>query len=495
MKKLNITLLFAGILFANIAVAQVVEKFSFQETPARNGVISNSITDLYYLNGALYVGAGRGLGISYDNGSSWEQYTEDDYGGRGGVTALDIGPDGTLWITTGFDSLVEEGTELQTGGGIRYREPGSTEWNYIPQPVDARDDTANGKQPTTTPVQNISFDLIAVSANEVWITSWGGGIRRTLDRGQTWETITTDGLPYDVLGQLNHRGFSVMQENGNIWVGTVGGISKTSDGGQTWQRFTSSNQNRPISGNWVIGMWHNPYDNSVWATTLTSEEGEFNAISRTTNGGATWDIFLEDELSDGTFPRYVAFYDSAIYVATESGVYKSIDDGENWFIVPPIRDKVSGEGIYTNTFYAVATSPAMAPEHRFWAGSSDGLASTDNSGFDWTIYRSFVSTRERTDPKVYAYPNPFTPAHTDRPCRFQFDVSGAADVTVDIYNFAMEKVTTIQSSIAAVPAGTEDRSVIWDGSDSNGRMVDNGVYFFRASVGGEVSWGKVVVIN
>ncbi|MEZ4764323.1 MAG: hypothetical protein R3C26_14425 [Calditrichia bacterium] len=66
---------------------------------------------------------------------------------------------------------------------------------------------------------------------------------------------------------------------------------------------------------------------------------------------------------------------------------------------------------------------------------------------------------------------------------------------MDIYNFAMEKVTTIRSSIAGVPAGTEDRSVTWDGSDSNGRMVDNGVYFFRANVGGEVSWGKVVVIN
>ncbi|MEZ4764321.1 MAG: hypothetical protein R3C26_14415 [Calditrichia bacterium] len=84
-------------------------------------------------------------------------------------------------------------------------------------------------------------------------------------------------------------------------MGTVGGISKTSDGGHTWQRFTSSNQNRPISGNWVIGLWHNPYDNSVWATTLNSQDGEFNAISRTTNGGVTWDIFLEDELSGWHF--------------------------------------------------------------------------------------------------------------------------------------------------------------------------------------------------
>ncbi|MEZ4764322.1 MAG: hypothetical protein R3C26_14420 [Calditrichia bacterium] len=98
-------------------------------------------------------------------------------------------------------------------------------------------------------------------------------------------------------------------------------------------------------------------------------------------------------------------------MATESGVYKSIDDGENWFIVPPIRDKVSGEGIYNNTFYAVATSPAMAPEHRFGRDRPTDWPNTDNSGFDWTIYRSFVSTRERTDPKVKSSQPVYASAH------------------------------------------------------------------------------------
>jgi len=31
-----------------------------------------------------------------------------------------------------------------------------------------------------------------------------------------------------------------------------------------------------------------------------------------------------------------------VYVAAENGVYKSIDDGQTWFILPPIRDKVTG---------------------------------------------------------------------------------------------------------------------------------------------------------
>ncbi len=494
--KSSVLLFLLLVIFTKTGDSQSIVSFSLQETPDRSGLVSNGITDLLYKNGTLYVGTGTGLSITRDNGQSWENFTEDEYGGRGGATALDIGPDGTLWIAAGFDSLIEsENTSFQTGGGLRYLEPGSDQWVLIPQPVDAREDTLNGKKPTTTPVQNITFDLTAVSANEVWITSWAGGVRRTLDRGQTWEVITTDGLPFDALGQLNHRAFSVMNENGNIWVGTVGGISKTSDGGQTWERFTSKNQNRSISGNWVIGMWHNDFDNSVWATTLSSDTSEFTAISRTKNGGATWDILLQEELSDGTFPRYVAFYDSAVYVATENGVYKSIDDGQTWFILPPIRDKVTGEGLFTSTFFSVATSPADGPNHRLWVGSVDGLASTENSGFDWIVYRAFVSTRERTDPKVYAYPNPFSPQHSDRPCRFQFDITQAGEVTVEIYNFAMEKVTTVSGVQNAPAENSFDRTLTWDGNDNNGRPVDNGVYFFKANVEGKTTWGKIVVIN
>jgi flagellar hook assembly protein FlgD len=79
--------------------------------------------------------------------------------------------------------------------------------------------------------------------------------------------------------------------------------------------------------------------------------------------------------------------------------------------------------------------------------------------------------------------------------RFQYDITRAGEVKIDIYNFAMEKVTSIRTYETAPGADTYDRSATWDGRDNNGRMVDNGVYFFRANVIGKVSWGKIVVIN
>ena len=464
-----------------------------QGNPDRNGLVGNSITDLVWHNGVLYAAGGRGLSATANSGESWMNWTPKEYGGQGGISALTVAADGTVWIATAYDTTID-GNSLQVGGGLRYLSPGSEEWVFIPQPLDARDDTAGGMRPTTTAIQNVTFD-IAVEDSTVWIASFGGGVRRSRDYGKTWEVVTTDGLPFSALDYLNHRGFSVMIENGNIWVGTADGISKSEDGGQTWQRFTHQNQSQPISGNWVIALAYNPYDGSVWAATLRAlGEDEVTAVSRTKNGGATWDVFLTEELSDGSFPRNFAFYDSAVYVATENGVYKSVDDGQTWYRIANIRDDVSGERILKNIFYSVATAPFTPPYHELWVGASDGLAMTRNNGYTWTIFRSFVSTRQRPDPPVYAYPNPFSPFRHEY-VRFQFDVTEATEVQIDILNFAMEKVITLHSQEGAPTANNFDRSLFWDGRDANGRMVDNGVYFFRARVGERVSWGKIVIIN
>lgn len=495
MKYLIFTLL---MVLVNAANSQTITSFELDlETPDRGGLVGNGITDLLWsdLNQTLYVGTGFGLSATMNDGEKWQNFTPRDYGGKGGISALAVSGDGTLWIATGYDTLVDDETRLPIGGGLRYLPPNSTDWTFIPQPIDARDDTANGKRPTTTRVQNITFD-IAILDTQIWIASFGGGIRRSLDWGETWEVITTDGRPFGALAHLNHRGFSLLAENDStIWVGTADGISRSTDGGNTWRRFTHTNQNRPISGNFVIALAHNPWDNSVWAATLRAEGAtEFNAVSMTRNGGLSWEIHLADELSDGTFVRYFAFKDSAVYVATEKGVYKTIDNGRNWFKIPPLRDSDSGEPLLTSTFYSVATSPAETPFHRVWLGSSDGLATSADNGNNWTIFRSFVSTRQRPEPRVYPSPNPFSPVRSD-PMKFRFDTSRTTTARIDIYNFAMEKVITL-GPFELVPTGdTFDRFIPWDGLDSNRRMVDNGVYFFRAQIGGEVTWGKVVIIN
>ncbi len=504
MKDDNIILIFAVLIIFSISVkmlpAQYIDTYQLQiENPDRSGLVGNGITDLVWFQAGsqLYAGTGYGLSATLDDGASWQNYTPSQYGGKGGISALTVADNGTVWIATGYDTTVQEDQTLDAGGGLRYREPGSPDWTYIPQPKDARTDTMGGMKPTTTHVQNVTYD-IAILDTQIWITSFGGGVRRSLDKGKTWQVITTDSLPFSALDHLNHRGFSALAENGNIWIGTAGGISKSSDGGKTWERFFIGTDQVPqpggISGNWVIALAYNPWDNSVWGATLSTGGDEFNSISRTLDGGRSWQNLLSNELSDGTFARDIAFADSVVYVATEKGVYKSIDGGRNWYVFPPVADQRSGERLLTDKFYSLATSPLSGMTHRLWLGSADGLATSDNNGYSWVIFRSFISTRQRTDPPVYAYPNPFSPERGTL-IRFQYNVTRAGEVIIDIYNFAMEKVTSIRTNETAPAGNTYDRSATWDGRDNNGRMVDNGVYFFRAEVIGKVSWGKIVVIN
>jgi hypothetical protein len=478
--------------------AQLIDGFNLQiNNPDRSGLVGNGITDLAIFQDQLHAGTGFGLSISADRGENWQNFTPTEYGGKGGVSALTIATDGTIWIATGYDTLVQDDQSLSAGGGLRFKRPGSSTWEFIPQPIDAVTDTMGGMRPTTTHVQNVTYD-IAILDTQIWITSFGGGVRRSLDMGQSWEVITTDGNPFSALDYLNHRGFSAITDtSGNIWIGTAGGISKSTDGGENWERYFVSNQvpvAGGITGNWIIGMAHNPWDNSVWAVNLNTGGDEYNSVSRTLDGGRTWQNFLVSELSDGTFARNIAFYDSAIYVVTEKGLYKSVDDGSSWYLFPMIEDFETGERILTDKFYSVATQSSNGISHRLWAGTADGLATSDNNGFTWVVYRSFVSTRQRTDPAVYAYPTPFSPERGTE-IRFQYDLNNPGEVKIDIFNFAMEKVISIREYESNVSSGNFDRSASWDGRDNNGRMVDNGVYFFRAELEGKVTWGKIVVIN
>jgi hypothetical protein len=494
---LNIMIIIVFSLLSNI-YAQIAIDFHIDSVSAdRGGLVGNGVTDLIWENSKLYVGTGYGLSITPDKGDTWQNFTEKQYGGKGGISAISIDSDSTIWIATGYDTTVQEGQDLPAGGGLRYLLNGSNEWVYIPQPKDSLNDTAGGKRPTTTHVQNITYD-IALLDTQIWIASFGGGIRRSLDMGQNWDVITTDGLPFSAGDHLNHRGFSVMAENNNIWVGTAGGISKSSNGGYSWDRFFVGSEQIPepggISGNWVIALAYNSWNNSVWAVTLSTGGDEYNSVGMTMDGGYNWQNFLVDELSDGTFARYIAFYDSAVYVATEKGVYKSINNGRTWYKFPMIIDNESGERILTDEFYSVATSPAGGHYHGAWLGSGDGLALSEDNGYTWTVFRSFVSTRERTYPAVYAYPNPFSPARGTF-IRFQYDITRAGEIKIDIYNFAMENVTSIRTYESNPTPNTLDRSAFWNGRDSNNRIVANGVYFFRAEVEGKVTWGKIVVID
>lgn len=472
-----------AILFLIVTVdplrAQTVPKIAyfFGKEPMP-GLASNSVTDIVIYDGTIWLGTGGGLSRSTDGGLTWESFGQEHGLGKGGVSALAVRDD-IIWVATSFDTLTADAGKLPAGGGLSYSTDGGTTWNWLPQPG-------------PTNVQNVTFD-IALLDDTVWITSWGGGLRKSDNLGITWEVVTPDTFFFDPLGNLNHRAFSVIVVDTVLWVGTAGGINKSMDRGDTWVNFSHQNQPQPISGNFVVALAHQRTGGRdiLWAATINAEDpDEFRAVSKSIDGGLSWTTTLE-----GIFAHNFAFDDSVVYVVADKGLFKSIDGGQTWAVFPPVRDRTTGEAFYTEEFFSVG----VAANHAVWAGGPDGLAVTEDDGLNWRIIRAAQPVGVEGTPQTYAYPNPFSPlrhlqAGGDGHVRFQYRTNSSTQVTVRVYDFAMKLVATVTEN-KPIPA-PGDHSEVWNGRNEKGEVVANGVYFYRIDVQGEGSyWGKVIVLD
>lgn len=76
--------------------------------------------------------------------------------------------------------------------------------------------------------------------------------------------------------------------------------------------------------------------------------------------------------------------------------------------------------------------------------------------------------------EAYGYPNPFNPAGGDM--TIHFSVSKTSDVTIKVYDFAGEYVTTVVSNERMDPSSP---AIMWGGTASDGTELANGAYIVR----------------
>ena len=475
----SIILAMTGLLGQSIQTKTFKLADELDDQPYSSSLKGYGIIDLLVKDTLLWAASGYALNKTNDDGSNWQIYTTEQHKSKGGVAAMAYMDAQTLWISTAFDTTAS-GEDLSAGGGLSYTRDNGSTWTHIPQPVDSVNEERYS--PTTTAIQNIVYDIAFIDST-IWIASYGAGLRRSDDMGKTWQVVTTDGNPFNPLNSvygLNHRAFSLLAENGNLWVGTAQGISRSPDNGQSWERFTSTNQEKHISGNFVVALAYQAYNNTIWAATIeATDTSEVRAVSKTTNGGQTWQVMLE-----GNFAHNFGFDGPRIYVAADEGLYVSDDAGNNWYEMGDIQSEESREELFFQEYYSAAVQD-LNIEKRLWIGTSRGLALTKNNGNTWSIIPAFVSDKPKDINKVYAYPSPFTP-RIDGYCQFQIDRLNAERIKIQIFDFSMDKVKTIP---------IDNFRPKWDGTNDSGDVVANGIYFFRSEVDGKVSWGKIVIIN
>jgi photosystem II stability/assembly factor-like uncharacterized protein len=527
MRNLFITSLFIIFLLCRTDAQSLLTSYHLGSENKLNKIstenpVSNSISDILTLGDTVWLGTSRGISLSTDRGVSWANFYNTPDFGTESISAIGFDKNSnTFWAATAH-SIDKDGQSLPEGSGLRFTTDGGRTWKVVYQPLDSQNDTVEtyGSNsiralPVTVAVQNLTYD-IAFTPNTIWIANFAGGLRKAkidsliINQNYKWQRVVlppdylnsikpTDTLNFclqPVAGKfcsednLNHRVFSVISANDStLYVGTAGGINKSTDNGISWTKFTHANQTYPISGNFVVALGYNNYDNTVWsATWKANDQNEFYAVSSSSDGGETWQTFLEYEKAHN-----FGFKFDNVIALTDNGAFRTRNKGLTWVLPNSIIDEKSNLALTTNEFYS-----ASSQGNDVWLGSADGLAKiTEIPGTvwegDWKIY--FASVPLESKDKVYVFPNPFSP-RIDEGLKFKYTTEGiTSDVTIRIYDFAMNYIRTlIQNAPRNISSGIE--SMTWDGKDDSGNIVANGVYLYRIDIGDkDPLYGKIIVMQ
>ena len=487
------------------------------------GIASNSIVDIQASGDSLvFFGTALGLSLTPDLGNTFRSYVPATVDlPVGSISALTVSGDRVMAAALG-DTTVRGQPQLM-GTGLAYSTDLGDTWTLLDQPQepDGSAETTTftwaGQTVTalaiTTPVDNVTWDL-AYSLGTVWAASWSGGLRRYNIGSASWSrvplprdndlTFSCDSIPEDYQlnprdpsdgGNHNHKGFSVIAYDSLVWFGSAAGLNKgivdSASGCISWTHYTFLNNN--LSGDWVVALHRQELagGDRIWASTATTDSTQRQGLSYTDDGGLTWRTTLR-----GKRVHNITSFGSDVYAATEAGLYKS-EDGLSWARFESARDALTGERVYADPATGVLLD---SRDSTLWVGTPDGLARTTDGGVTWAVERNFVSTTTEGEERFYAYPNPFQPGSDNYlegsgHVRFQYHIATGETnrpAAIVIYDFAMDPVVELDPR-QHLTVG--DFSQGWNGRNSAGFQVANGVYYCRLKIGADEYWTKVMVIN
>ncbi|MDX1684449.1 MAG: hypothetical protein R3275_04385 [Saprospiraceae bacterium] len=253
------------------------------------------------------------------------------------------------------------------------------------------------------------------SMDDIWIGAASGGAWKTTDRGLSWTEMTLD------LGSPPIGDIAVRQTNPQeVWIGTGEsnggsgsiayegfGIFRSRNGGQSWENMGLENSGS--IGRIALDP-SDPFTIYVAAMGYLFEENSERGIFRSRDGGKTWENILylgptsggSDIIVDPNDPdilyasvwERIKFPDHKIYWGPTSGIYKSIDGGDNW-------TKLTN-GLPKDSLCRIGIAMAPSNTQRLYAlvtgidGVFEGFYVTSDGGQSWDKSREDLSWNYRT---------------------------------------------------------------------------------------------------
>ncbi|MEO8802979.1 MAG: hypothetical protein ABI304_08165, partial [Rudaea sp.] len=217
--------------------------------------------------------------------------------------------------------------------------------NISPWPV-----SSYGALPTSVKYRYTWITPIAVSQLRPYPLYQGAQVLfRSLDKGATWTTISPD-LSAKSADAKNCKGnlavaaarecgygviYSIAlspHDNNEIWIGTDDGlIRRTLDAGKTWANVTPASVPAWARIDSVDISAATP--GSVYVAVDNHRQDDFEPhVLRTRDGGKTW-TEVDNGLPQGGFVGVVRadpVKAGLLYAGTDSGVFVSFSDGDNW---------------------------------------------------------------------------------------------------------------------------------------------------------------------
>src|SRR6202047_2726612 len=244
--------------------------------------------------------------------------------------------------------------------------------------------------------------ISAVSNKVAWASGAKGTVLRTIDGGETWETLVIVGAE-----SLDFRDIQAFDQSTayvlSIGPGDQSCIYKTADGGRIWQRqFTNSD---PKAFYDCFAFWDRTHGIAV----SDSVDGKLPLIA--TSDGMNWNSVAVKNMP-AALPSEGAFAASGTCIATfgmndvwfgtggpAARVFHSGDRGKNWTVAEtPILHGAATQGVFSVAFWTAKDGVAVGGDYKEPAKGEKTAAFTHDGGKTWTLatkppqgYRSAVA--------------------------------------------------------------------------------------------------------
>jgi photosystem II stability/assembly factor-like uncharacterized protein len=360
--------------------------------------------------GIIYVGTyGSGFYVSFDNGSSWANPN---------VNCSLFAEDITLDINS--DVLV-----VDKGCIHRSTDNGIT-WEIYKNTWGCR----------TVFINSLSY--IFSGEEEDWNV---GILWRSTDNGISWNSYA---LPdWAVVYSMDS------DSSDNLYAGTTHGTFISTDNGDSWG-------NNQLADKWIPKLIITGNN-----TALAGTWGE--GIFRSTDLGTIWNqtSLVTLQIRDFIPDKY-----GYIWTATDSGVFKSKDDGVTWA-------PIDNSGLTNFNIRAIS----IDPEGYIVIGADSGK-----------VFKSAASTTGLSlDPIVSSfhlfqnYPNPFNPS-----TKIKFTIPKSSFVNLKVYDVLGREVAILINEVK--PVGVYE-------VEFNASNLSSGLYFYDLNAGGQKLSRKMCLIK